>query len=67
MPSTQPVLVHQEPTAGHPGLLIRLAGDRYRLFTCDGSQLTPAQHDSSARPLQLCQYAQDMQAVHYDR
>jgi len=47
MPSTQPVLVQQEPTAGHPGLLIRLAGDRYRLFTCDDSQLTHLSHKFS--------------------
>lgn len=29
MPATTPVLVRQEATAGHPGLLVRLAGDRY--------------------------------------
>jgi Carboxyltransferase domain, subdomain A and B len=34
MPATQPVLVQQEATATHPGLLIRLAGDRCGLLTC---------------------------------
>lgn len=29
MPPTAPVLVRQEATEGHPGLLVRLAGDRY--------------------------------------
>lgn len=28
MPPTAPVLVRQEATEGHPGLLVRLAGDR---------------------------------------
>jgi hypothetical protein len=28
MPATAPVLVRQEATEGHPGLLVRLAGDR---------------------------------------
>lgn len=28
MPPTQPVLVNREATASHPGMLIRLAGDR---------------------------------------
>jgi hypothetical protein len=28
MPATQPVLVKREATESHPGLLIRLAGDR---------------------------------------
>lgn len=29
MPETKPVLVNQEATEGHPGLLVRLAGDRW--------------------------------------
>lgn len=28
MPPTSPVLVRQQATEGHPGLLVRLAGDR---------------------------------------
>jgi hypothetical protein len=33
MPATAPVLVKQEATEGRPGLLVRLAGDRYNNVT----------------------------------
>eukprot|EP00879_Flechtneria_rotunda_P033742 GHRR01037474.1.p1 GENE.GHRR01037474.1~~GHRR01037474.1.p1 ORF type:complete len:135 (+),score=34.59 GHRR01037474.1:97-501(+) len=39
MPATRPVLVRHEASADHPGLLIRLAGDRWVCCACKGSVL----------------------------